>query len=224
MQQDSVVSILNDTTASFAAAEHALHRLTYFDYIQDYIYPVLRIGTVAINYTAPRRLDSEVYLLAKKMVEKQTEADALSPEELRYSASLTPLLAEKQRIYELAAATSGRWEAFHNLGVVLLWRSEKESDPKVIRAYQRRAATNFTLAAHRNPTAELFYHAATAYHRAADRLEALHNYDYAIKQGGPPALMHKVFADRAALWKSKSASPTRPCAPCNLLATPTKMP
>jgi hypothetical protein len=61
-QQDSVVSIINNTPGSFAKKEKALHKLTYFDYLEDYIYPVLRWGTVAVTYTAPPRYDSEVYL------------------------------------------------------------------------------------------------------------------------------------------------------------------
>ena len=198
-QIDSVVTIINDTKGTFAQKEKALHQLSAFDYIEQYIYPVLRFGTVAVSYTAPKRYDSEVYLLSRKIVEKQVEADALTPEELRYSATLTPLLAEKQRIYEVAAANTNSWEAFHNLGVVLLQRAEKEPTRKIQQAYYRRAAVNFTLAAHRNPTAEFFYHAATAYHRAGDRLEALQNYDYAIKLGGPRPLLRKVFSDRAAL-------------------------
>jgi tetratricopeptide (TPR) repeat protein len=198
-QIDSVVTIINDTKGTFEQKEKALHRLSSFDYIEQYIYPVLRFGTVAVTYTAPKRYDSEVYLLSKKIVAKQIETDALTPEELRYSATLTPLLAEKQRIYETAAANTNSWEAFHNLGVVLLQRAAKEPTDKIQKAYYRRAAVNFTLAAHRNPTAEFFYHAATAYHRAGDRLEALQNYDYAIKLGGARPLLRKVFSDRAAL-------------------------
>ena len=34
---------------------------------------MLRFGTVAVSYTAPKRYDSEVYLLSKKIVEKQVE-------------------------------------------------------------------------------------------------------------------------------------------------------
>ena len=198
-QQDSVVTVINDTRGAFETQEKALHRLSFFEYIDQYVYPVLRYGTVAVSYTAPNRYDSELYLLSKKIVDKQLEADALTPAELRYSATLTPLLAEKQRIYETAAATTGSWEAFHNLGVVLLLRAEKEPLPKTQQAYYRRAASNFTLAAHRHPSAEFFYHAATAYHRASDRLEALQNYDYAIKQGGERPLLRKIFSDRAAL-------------------------
>ena len=198
-QIDSVVTLINDTMGTFEQKEKALHKLSSFDYIEQYIYPVLRFGTVAVTYSAPKRYDSEVYLLSKKIVEKQAEADALTPEELRYSATLTPLLAEKQRIYETAAANTNSWEAFHNLGVVLLQRAEKEPTDKIQKAYYRRAAVNFTLAAHRNPTAEFFYHAATAYHRAGDRLEALQNYDYAIKLGGARPLLRKIFSDRAAL-------------------------
>ena len=198
-QMDSVVTLINDAKGTFEEKEKALHKLSYFDYIEQYIYPVLRFGTVAVSYSAARRYDSEVYLLSKKIVEKQVEGDALTPEELRYSATLTPLLAEKQRIYEVAAAGTNSWEAFHNLGVVLLLRGEKEPSNKIQKAYYRRAAVNFTLAAHRNPTSEFFYHAATAYHRAGDRLEALQNYDYAIKLGGAHALLRKIFSDRAAL-------------------------
>ena len=198
-EMDSVVAVINDTPGSYATKEKALHRLACFDYLEEYIYPVLRFGTVAVTYTAPPRYNSEVYLLAKKIVDKQLEIDALTPEELRYSANLTPLLAEKQRIYETSAAATNSWQSFHNLGVILLQRSEKESNPKVIKAYQRRAGLNFTLAAHRNPTAELFYHAATAFHRAGDNLEALQNYDYAIKTGGNRQLLRKIFSDKAAL-------------------------
>ncbi|TGE29014.1 tetratricopeptide repeat protein [Hymenobacter metallicola] len=198
-QIDSVVLLINDSQGTFAQKERRLRALSFYDYLDQYIYPVMRFGTVAVEYTAPKRYDSEIYLLSKKIVEKEMEADALTPEELRYSATLTPLLAEKQRIYETAVATTGRWEAYHNLAVVLLQRSEKEASDKVRKAYLRRAATNFTLAAHRNPTADLFYRVATAYHRAGDRLEALQNYDYAIKLGGPRPVLEKVFADKAAL-------------------------
>ena len=198
-QVDSVLLLINDTPGTYAQKEKSLHQLSYFDYLEQYIYPVMRFGTVAVQYTAPKRYDSEIYLLSKKIIEKQMEADALTPEELRYSATLTPLLAEKQRIYETSAAANSHWEAYHNLAVVLLQRSEKEVSEKVQHAYLRRAAVNFTLAAHRNPTATMFYRVATAYHRAGDKLEALQNYDYAIKLGGPRPVLDKVFADKAAL-------------------------
>lgn len=198
-QIDSVLLLVNDTPGSYAQKEKSLHQLSYFDYLEQYIYPVMRFGTVAVQYTAPKRYDSEIYLLSKKIVDKQLETDALTPEELRYSATLTPLLAEKQRIYETSVAATGNWEAYHNLAVVLLQRSEKEVSDKVRRAYLRRAAVNFTLAAHRNPTALMFYRVATAYHRAGDKLEALQSYDYAIKLGGARPVLDKVFADKAAL-------------------------
>lgn len=198
-QQDSVVSIINDTRGTFAQKEKALHQLSYFDYLEEYIYPVLRWGTIAVTYTAPKRYDSEVYILSKKMLAKEADIEALTPEELRYSATLTPLLAEKQRIYELSAANTASWESFYNLGTVLAMRAEKEPTERVQRAYYHRAAVNFTLAAHRHPTAELFYRAAAAHHHAQETLEALQDYDYAIKLGGPRPVLRKVLSDRAAL-------------------------
>jgi len=199
VQQDSVVGIINDARGTFAQKEKALHRLSFFDYLEEYVYPVLRWGTVAVSYTAPRRYDSEIYILSKKILAKEADVDALTADELRYSATLTPLLAEKQRVYELAAASSARWEAFHNLAVVLMLRADKESSRRAQQSYYHRAAVNFTLAAHRHPTAELFYRAANAHHRADERLEALADYDYALKQGGARATLRKIFADKAAL-------------------------
>jgi tetratricopeptide (TPR) repeat protein len=198
-QQDSVVSIINDTRGTFAQKEKALHKLSYFDYLEEYIYPVLRWGTIAVTYTAPKRYDSEVYILSKKMLAKEADIEALTPEELRYSATLTPLLAEKQRIYELSAASTANWESFYNLGTVLAMRAQKEPTERVQRAYYHRAAVNFTLAAHRHPTAELFYRAAAAHHHAQETLEALQDYDYAIKLGGQRPVLRKVLSDRAAL-------------------------
>ncbi|HLK98580.1 MAG TPA: hypothetical protein VK364_12490, partial [Hymenobacter sp.] len=89
-QVDSVLLLVNDTPGTYAQKEKSLHKLSYFDYLEQYIYPVMRFGTVAVQYSAPKRYDSEIYLLSKKIVEKQIEADALTPEELRYSATLTP--------------------------------------------------------------------------------------------------------------------------------------
>ncbi|MGI4872722.1 MAG: hypothetical protein ACRYFX_16300 [Janthinobacterium lividum] len=198
-QQDSVVDIINDTRGTFAEKEKALHKLSYFDYLDEYIYPVLRWGTVAVTYTAPKRYDSEVYILSQKILEKEAALDDLTPEELRYSATLTPLLAEKQRIYELAAATSSDWNAFYNLGTVLAMRAAKEPTERGQRSFYHRAAFNFTLAAHRHLTAELFYRAASAHHHAQEYLEALSDYDYAIRLGGPRAMLRKIFSDKAAL-------------------------
>ena len=64
-QIDSVITIINYTRGTFEQKEKALHRLASFEYIGQYIYPVLRFGTVAVSSTAPKRYDSEVYLLSK---------------------------------------------------------------------------------------------------------------------------------------------------------------
>ncbi|MFC7668519.1 hypothetical protein ACFQT0_14905 [Hymenobacter humi] len=78
-QMDSVVSIINDTKGSFEQKEKALHKLSYFDYIEQYIYPVLRFGTVAVTYDAPKRYDSEVYLLSKKSLTSKSRPTPSCP-------------------------------------------------------------------------------------------------------------------------------------------------
>ena len=120
------------------------------------------------------------------------DADALTEEELRYAASLTPLLEDKRRIYEGALKTGLSWPACHNLGLIYLKMSDQELAPRVRTILLKKAVQNLTYAAHRNPLmAELWYHLAVAQQRLGNVLESLHAFDYAAKATGP-RLQHDV--------------------------------
>lgn len=195
---EQILDIVNGPGSS-RQKEAQLARLPASDYLNQYVYPMLRFAEVKIAYTPLPRKDYEIYLLSKKITADPASKSLLSQEELRYAASLTPLLKEKQQIYEAAVANSDHWQAYHNLGVVYLQQARLETRPAVRKALYLVATRNLTFASHRQPTARNFYHLASAQHLQGNLLEAMQAYEYAIKLGGPPAILQAVFADKAAL-------------------------
>lgn len=145
------------------------------------------------------RKNYEIYLLSKNIVENKAEVNALTKQELRYAASLTPLLTEKQKIYETAVATSDDWQAYHDLGIVYLELARRERKAATKNNMMTGAVKNLQYASHRAPTTENFYHLASAYQAADKFTEAILSYDYALKAGGSADLLQRVFADKAAL-------------------------
>jgi tetratricopeptide (TPR) repeat protein/outer membrane protein OmpA-like peptidoglycan-associated protein len=193
-----ILTIINNPSTN-AQKEAALKKLESADYLENYVYPMLRFVEVRIGYTPVPRKDYEIYLLSKKIVDHKVDKEVLTEEELRYAASLTPLLKEKQKIYEAAIAASDHWQAYHNLGVVYLQMARQEGRPAYKKALFQVATRNLTYASHRQPTARNFYHLASAHHLQGNLLEALQAYDYAIKLGGKAGALEFIFADKAAL-------------------------
>ena len=177
----------------------ALEQTKSFEYLQQYVYPVMRHAEVSFNYNRDRKADYELYLLAKQISEEKISADALTEEELQYAATLTPLLNEKRKFYEAAVKSTDKWPAYYNLGVVYTEMARKEYRPKAKQALLAKAIHNLSFAGFRNPTAKVYYSLASAYHQRNDFLEALQYYDYAIKLGGTQEELQRIFADKAAL-------------------------
>ncbi|WP_161891101.1 tetratricopeptide repeat protein [Pontibacter russatus] len=177
----------------------ALRQSPVYDYIKDYIYPSMRAAQLEVNYNRSRKSDYELYILAKKIAEEKIAADVLTEEELQHAAALTPLLDEKRKFFEAAVKSTDKWPAYYNLGVVYSEMARKEYRQEAKQALLARAIHNLTYAGFRNPSANVYYSLASAYHQRGDMLEALQYYDYAIKLGGEEEMLQQVFADKAAL-------------------------
>lgn len=188
-----------DSSKSDSEKIKALEQTKSYEYLQQYVYPVMRHAEVSFNYNRDRKADYELYLLAKQIAEEKISADALTEEELQYAANLTPLLNEKRKFYEAAVRSTDKWPAYYNLGVVYTEMARKEYRPKAKQALLAKAIHNLTFAGFRNPTAKVYYSLASAYHQRNDFLEALQYYDYAIKLGGTQEELQRIFADKAAL-------------------------
>ncbi len=197
-QLDEVADIITGKSSDAEKAT-ALEKTEAFDYLQQYVYPAMRYAQVTINYNRERKSDYKLYLLAKKIANQEADADVLTEEELQYAASLTPLLAEKKKLYEAAVQTTDKWPAYYNLGVIYVEMARKDHRPKARQALLARAIHNLTYAGFRNPTAEVYYSLASAHHVRGNKLEALQYYDYALKLGGSQQILQHTFADKAAL-------------------------
>ncbi len=177
----------------------ALQQLPVFTYVKEYIYPSLRSAQLEVDYNRSRKSDYELFILAKKVATDKTTPDQLSEDELQYAATLTPLLAEKRRLYEAAVKTTDKWPAYYNLGVVYNEMARKEYRKEAKLALLNSAVQNLTYAGFRNPSAQTYYSLASAYHQLGNVTEALKNYEYAIRLGGDEQLLQQVFADKAAM-------------------------
>ncbi len=199
-QIDAILDIVNGP-GSYERKADKLADLPSAEYLETYVYPMMRRATVTVKHAArPPRADYELYLIAQRIAQGTEDADVLTEEELRYAASLTPLLEDKRRIYEVALKTGLSWPACHNLGLIYLKMANQELTPRVRTILLKKAVKNLTYAAHRQPTmAELWYHLAIGQQRLGNTLEALHAYDYAAKATGKPELMRQLFADKGAL-------------------------
>ncbi|MBC5774908.1 tetratricopeptide repeat protein [Pontibacter sp. KCTC 32443] len=193
------VTTIANSKLSDKEKNEALQKTEANEYLQLYVYPALRFAEVTINYSRDKKADYQLYLLAKQIAEEKAPADALTEQELQHAATLTPLLAEKKQIYEAAVKTTNKWPAYHNLGKVYVEMARKEYRTKAKQALLAKAIHNLTYAGFRNPTAPVYYSLASAYHVRGDKLEALQYYDYAIKLGGNPEELKRIFADKAAL-------------------------
>ena len=197
---DAVLDSVNGP-GSYERKAARLADLPCAEYLETYIYPMMRRALVEIKHTPrPPRPDYELYLIAQRIAGGTEDADALTEDELRYAASLTPLLEDKRRIYEAALLTGLSWPACHNLGLIYLKMAQQELTPRVRTVLLKKAVKNLTYAAHRHPlSAELWYHLAVGQQRLGNILESLYAFDYAAKATGPAELMRQLFADKGAL-------------------------
>lgn len=198
-EQKQEVQAILESDRSQQQKLQALQQTAANGYLQQYIYPSLRAAEVEINYNRSRKPDYQLYLLAQKIADEEVTADVLTEEELQHAATLTPLLAEKRKLYEAAVKTTDKWPAYYNLGVVYNEMARKEYRKEAKKALLEKAIQNLTYAGFRNPTAKVYYSLASAYHQREEFLEALQYYDYAIKLGGEEELLQRIFADKAAL-------------------------
>ena len=196
--KQKIMAIIYSSTNNIIRFDE-LSKLESADYLKSYVYPTLRFAEVQIAFTPQPKKDYEIYLLSKNIVENKADRETLTPEELCYAATLTPLLIEKQKIYEAAVATSDIWQAYHNLGIVYLELARQESRPFQQKALSEVAVKNLLYASPRQPTAENFYHLASAQQLSGNQAATLQSYDYALKAGGSTNLLQTIFADKAAL-------------------------
>jgi hypothetical protein len=119
---DEKAEYLNIVNApgAFEAQEKQLEKLKTFKKVFDAVYPKLRAAKTEILTMKKKKTDAEIAVLSKQITKGEAAADALSFEELMYSATLTPSLDEKAAIYEAATKKGAYWNAHNNLGATYI--------------------------------------------------------------------------------------------------------
>jgi hypothetical protein len=118
-EKSEYMNIINNG-GSFEDKEKALHKLKTYNKVFKDVYPGLRAAKTEILTVKAKKTDAEISVLAKQISKGEAGADALSFEELMYSATLTPSLDEKASIYEAATKKGDNWNANNNLAAAYI--------------------------------------------------------------------------------------------------------
>ncbi|MBS1559691.1 MAG: hypothetical protein JST69_13300 [Bacteroidetes bacterium] len=104
----------------FEDQENAMKKLKTYNKVFKDVYPGLRAAKTEILTVKVKKTDAEISVLAKQITKGEVSIDALSFEELMYSATLTPSLDEKAAIYESATKKGNNWNAHNNLAAAYI--------------------------------------------------------------------------------------------------------
>jgi len=125
-QERSEISRIINGGGSFVDKEKSLSKLSSYKKLMDSVYPELRISQTDVTTIKVKKPNNEIAAIAKKIVSGEASVDALSQEELLFSATLTPSLSEKAGIYQAAVKKTGSWKAHNNYGSIHLNLAREE--------------------------------------------------------------------------------------------------
>lgn len=118
-QKQAMLNVVN-SGGDFESTEKQLQKLPGYKKVLKDVYPKLRTAKTEILTLKVKKTDAEMSVLSKQITSGQASPDALSFDELMYSATLTPSLDEKVAIYEAATKKGTNWTAHNNLGAAYL--------------------------------------------------------------------------------------------------------
>lgn len=117
-EKSAFMNVVN-SAGSFEDQEKQLKKLPGYKKVLKDVYPGLRTAKTEILTIKIKKTDAEMSVLAKQITQGGS-ADAMSFEELMYSATLTPSLDEKAAIYTAATKKGTYWNAHNNLAATYI--------------------------------------------------------------------------------------------------------
>ncbi len=118
-EKSAYMNIVN-SGGSFEDQEKQMKKLPGYKKLFKEVYPTLRTAKTEILTLKVKKTDAEISVLSKQTVQGTAAADALSYEEMMYSATLTPSVDEKLAIYEAATKKGTNWNAHNNLAAAYI--------------------------------------------------------------------------------------------------------
>ncbi|QOI97749.1 MAG: hypothetical protein HRU69_09705 [Flammeovirgaceae bacterium] len=138
---------------SFEDQEKQMKKLPTYKKVFKEVYPGLRTAKTEILTIKDKKTDEEISVLAKQITTGQAAADALSFEELMYSATLTPSVEEKAAIYEAATKKGTYWNAHNNLAAAYI--GQALANPSNASSLMDKAQAQLDIAARLNAAPEV---------------------------------------------------------------------
>lgn len=136
----------------FTSQQKQLEKLKTYKKVLKDVYPGLRTAKTEILTIKAKKTDAEISVLAKQ-ISQGGSLDALTFEELMYSATLTPSLDEKIAIYTAATKKGTYWNAHNNLGAAYIQQAIE--NPSRMSELAPKAAAQLDLAVKIRETSEV---------------------------------------------------------------------
>lgn len=156
-EKSAYLNIINGG-GDFTSQQKQLEKLKTYKKVFKDLYPGLRTAKTEILTIKQKKTDAEISVLAKQIAQGGS-LDALSFEELMYSATLTPSLDEKIAIYTAATKKGTYWNAHNNLGAAYLQQAMQ--NPANATDLVQKATAQIELAARIRETPEVNANMAT---------------------------------------------------------------
>ncbi len=188
-----ITKIITGST-NFESTEKELQQLGSYKTLMNDVYPALRFSKTEIWSVKEKKTDAEISILAKGIVDGTVSKDTLSPEELLYAATLTPLSNEKEDIYKMAVRHNDSWEANNNLGAISLEKAIKAYDATTKKALLETALTQFSLSINKKESAEALNNKGAALLLLNKKDEAIEAYNKALTAPSTTAEVSKGIA------------------------------
>ncbi|MEH0157237.1 hypothetical protein V6R21_24200 [Limibacter armeniacum] len=160
-EKDEILSIVNGS-GDFVSKELKLQSLSSYKKLLRYVYPPLRNAKAEILQIKEKKTEAEIAALASKISTGQESLEALSSEELRYAAHMTPDMDEKEKIYEAALRKGDDAVAHNNLGAVYFAKAKKATSEEDKMALIEKAVPHFESAAKMSELPEAYANLAGA--------------------------------------------------------------
>ncbi|MDW7690259.1 hypothetical protein R9C00_24155 [Flammeovirgaceae bacterium SG7u.111] len=159
-QKSEVLDILNGP-GDFVSKELKLQTLSFYKMIFRDVYPPLRAAKAEILEIKDKPTDAEIMVRAKKIANGD-ETEELNALQMSYAASMTPDLAEKEKIYQSAIKMSDSYAAYNNLGAVYMEMAANASSESKKTKLIKDAASNFKLSLQKQESTEAYANLASA--------------------------------------------------------------
>ena len=170
-QKEQVMSIVNGS-GEWEEKQSQLEKLPFWKTLFRQVYPKLRNANTEILTLLEKKTDAEISAISKRMVEGKSNANSLSEAELAWSATLTPVLEEKQAIYSAAMKNYDNWQSHNDFAATQLEMAKKNNDPSRKTQLVDEAITHLEMARNKQETAEVYSNLATAYTLKGDKQKA----------------------------------------------------